>query len=201
MLKRQVLEHGFDDQVAAFEVRIGGAGCDPREHPGALFDAHAAALHALIELLLRIGFAVFRRFEGAVLKHHLNTGQGRYVGNALPHHARAEHAEALGRLHRHAPRPTRAGVDLVEAEKERADHVFRLRREHERGERARLHAQRRVQVQVQRLHGNIEDFFRRRQQTARLLHQQRRGPGDRLLNLRRGDTAAGQLVARLVPGL
>ncbi|MCY1362072.1 hypothetical protein D9M69_487720 [compost metagenome] len=200
-LQLTVLEHGFDDQVAALEVGIAGGGLDAGKDGVALFGRHVATAHQLVQQPLGIGLALLRRFHRDVLEDHLDAGDGRDMGDARAHHAGAEHADLLRHVGGRALGPRAAGIDLVQLEPEGADHVLRHLAGGELGEIARLDQLGRVEVHLGALDGGAHDLLRRREAALGLVAQHGRGDGQHLRHVGAGRRAAGDLVARCVPGL
>ena len=95
VLERHVLEHCLDNQVTAVEISVLSSRLDQIQHLLRLLFGHAAALHALLQQALCVGFALLCRLLRDVLEDHFDARHGRHVGNALPHHPRAQHANLL----------------------------------------------------------------------------------------------------------
>ena len=98
VLERHVLEHRLNNEITTIEVTVLGSRGDQIQHLLCLLFGHAAALHALLQQALCVGFALLCRLLRDVLEDHLDTRHGRHIGNALPHHARAQYANLLGGL-------------------------------------------------------------------------------------------------------
>ena len=121
-----------------------------------------AARDRLLVDLRRVALAALGRLERDVLEHDLHAGAGADVGDAGAHHAGAEHAD-LGRLaDLVALRAQRAGVDGLQVEEERLDHVLGVLTGREVGEVARLDARGGLEVDLGALDGRGHDGARRR---------------------------------------
>ena len=118
-----VLEHGFDHQVATFQIGVVGRHMDPLQDGGRLLLGHATAGHALVQQATRIGLALLRVLEGTVQQHDLLAGIGRNIGDAGAHHARAQDAELLHPGLRHTFGPAHQLVRRALVDEKRADHV------------------------------------------------------------------------------
>ncbi len=130
------------------------------------------------------------------------TGLRAHVGDARAHHAGAEHADLGGGELRYAGRPQRPGVDRLQVEEERLDHVLGVLPGHQRGEVARLDGARVVEVDLGALDGSSHDRLGSREVRAlQLLAQRGREGGQHLRERRVRRGAAGHLVAVPVPGL
>ena len=98
VLERHVLEYRLNNEIAAVEVTVFSRRLDEIQHLLRLLVGHPAPLHALLQQALCVGFALLCRFLRDVLEDHLNARHGGDIGNALPHHARAQYANLLGGL-------------------------------------------------------------------------------------------------------
>ena len=97
-----------------------------------------AARDRLVEQLLGVGLALLGVLGGDVLEDDLHAGAGADVGDAGAHHPGAEDTD-LGRLLRlDALRAELAGVDRLQVEEERLDHVLRALVDDQVGQVARL---------------------------------------------------------------
>ena len=199
-LERRVLEDGLDDEVAAGEVLGRGGRGDPAEQLLGLLRGELAALDALGVELLRVGPALLGRLQRDVLEHDLHAGAGARVGDAGAHHPGAEHADLGGLPALDALRPQRSGVDRLQVEEERLDHVLGLLVDHQVGEVAALDARGGVEVDLRALDRGAHDRARRGVDRALGLLAQQRREGRQELRQRRGlRGAAGHLVAGSVP--
>ena len=110
-----------------------------------------------------------------VLEHDVDAGLGRDIGDAGAHHAGAEDADLGDRGRADALGPRAAGVDRLQVEEERLDHVLGDLAGDQLGEVAALDAARGVEVHLRALDGGGQDRPRRGHRRAlELLAQQRR---------------------------
>ncbi len=200
VLERGVLEDGLDDEVAAGEVgRVGGGG-DAAEQLGLLLLGGAALGDRLVEQGLAVGLALLGVGGLDVLEDDVHAGLGAHVGDAGAHHPGAEDADLGGLPRLDALRAERAGVDRLQVEEERLDHVLRALVGDQLGEVARLDPRGGVEVAARALHRGAEDRAGGGVDGALgLLAQQRRER--RQERGQRGGlrVAAGHLVAGGVP--
>ena len=175
-------------------------GGDPGQQLVLLLGGRAAARDRLVEQVRRVGLALLGVLDRDVLQHDLHPGAGAGVGDPGAHHPGAEHAD-LGRAERReAVRAQRAGVDRLEVEEERLDHVLRALVDDQAGEVARLDPRGGVEVDLRALDGGGEDRARRGVDgTLGLLAQQRRERRQERRQLGVARRAAGHLVAGGVP--
>ncbi len=97
-LDGHVLEHRFDDQVAAFECVVIGGGVDQPQHGLFLFGGRLLAGDPLVKMRSGIGFALVGGLLCAVDQHDLDARQGRDQRDPRAHHARADNADLLDPL-------------------------------------------------------------------------------------------------------
>ncbi|MCY1528577.1 hypothetical protein D9M68_636870 [compost metagenome] len=200
-LQLTVLEHGFDDQVATLEVRIAIGGLDAGEDGVALLGSHIATAHQLVQQPLGVSLTLLRCLRRHILEHDLYAGDGRDIGDTRAHHAGTEHADFFCDVGCRALGPRTAGIDLVQLEPEGADHVLRHLAGGQLGEVTRLDQLRGVEVDLGAFDGGAHDLLRRREAALGLVAQHGRGDGQHLRHVGAGRRAAGDLVARCVPGL
>ena len=202
VLERRVLEDRLDHQVAPGQVgRVGRRG-DAAQQLGLLLLGAAPAGDRLVEEACAVGLALLGALGGDVLEHDLHAGPRADVGDAGAHHPGAEHADLGGAVRRHALGTQLAGVDGLQVEEERLDHVLRLLVDDQVGQVARLDPGRGVEVDLRTLDRRGQDRLLRRVVGAlHLLAQQGRERRQELRERRALRAAAGHLVARAVPGV
>ena len=128
--------------------------------------------------------------------------RARHVRDAGAHHSGAEHGDLLRRLRVEPVRTRAAGVDRVQVEPERLDHVLRDLALGEVDEVAALDRERGVDVDVRALDRRAHDVVRCGHRGAlELLAQVRRERRQHARQLRAGRRAAGHAVALRVPRL
>ena len=157
-----VLEHRLDHQLAVLqrtEVRRRGDLGQHRVGPGLV---ETAALHQLAQLVGDVRLALVGGRLVAVDQHDVEAGLHRDGGDARAHQAGAEDAEPPVLLLRHALRPARELVGLLQAEEQRADHALGDRIAQQRHEIARLDLERGVERQLQALVDAAHDRLGRR---------------------------------------
>ena len=177
-------------------------GGDPAEQLVGLVLGDLAALDALGVELGGVGLALLGVLGRDVLEHDLHARAGARVGDAGAHHPGAEDADLGGLPALDALGAQRPGVDRLQVEEERLDHVLGALVDDQAGEVARLDPRRGVEVDLRALDRGAEDRPRRGVDGALgLLAQQRRegragtapGPGSsacrRASCSRRGPTA------------
>ena len=162
MLQRHVLKHRLDDQVTAVEITVLCGRSDQVQHLLRLVFGHAAALNALLQQPLGVGFAFLCRVLRDVLEDHFNARHGRDVGNTLPHHAGAQYAHLLGGLGLNIFRARGTAVNLIQIEEKRVDHVFRHRRERQFGQTAALNPHSGIKIHAHGRHRHIQNLHRSR---------------------------------------
>ena len=157
LLDRAILEHRFDDEVAALQIGVVGARVDARQQRVAV-GALGAALGDLVgDQLLRMRLALVGRFLVAVDQHDFEPGARRDIGDARAHEAGADHADLAQVRRRDFGRTARALVELAHREEQRADHRRRFLRAQDLGEVAALDRQRQVHRQLQALEHARQD--------------------------------------------
>ncbi len=196
-----VLEHRFDDQVAALQVGVLLGRGDPRQNRVALLGGHAAAGDFFVQQLDRVILALLRGGQIDVLEDHLDAGRGAGERNTGAHHPCAENTELFGFMDRNAFRPRAAGIDVIELKPEGTDHVFRHLAGGEFGEIAGFDDLRGVEVDLRALHRRAEDFLRRREATLSTGAQDRRRDHEHLRHFRLRRRASGNLIAHPIPAL
>ena len=202
VLEFLVLEDGLDHEVHALEVGGVGGRMDPAQQRVGLLLGGASALERLGLQLLRVALALLRGLEGDVLEDDVEPGLGRHVGDTGAHHARAQHADLGDRGLADALRSGAAGVDGLQVEEERLDHVLRDVAGGQFGEVAALDAAGGVEVHLRTLDRGGQDGPRGRHVRALdLLAQQRRERRQDGRQRRAGRGSAGHLVALGVPRL
>ena len=122
--------------------------------------------HGLVEQLLRVGLALLGRLERDVLEHDVDAVARADVGDAGAHHPGAEHGHLLRRPRLVAVRARAAGVDRVQVEPERLDHVLRDLALGQVDEVAALDGERGVDVDVRAFDRGAHDVVRRRHRRA-----------------------------------
>ncbi len=125
VLEFGVLEHRLDHKVHAGQVFGVGRRRDARQDFLFLLLGHLALGDFFVEQLARVVLALLGVFQRHILEHHFGTGTGGDVGNAGAHHARTQHGHFLGLVLRHILRTAGTGVDGLQVEEERGDHVLR----------------------------------------------------------------------------
>jgi hypothetical protein len=194
-----VLEDGLDDQVRPRQSSVIGGGGDAAKHLRLLLLRHLAALHALVEDALGVGFALVRGLLCRVDQDHLDPCIGGDIGDARAHHARADDADLLHALVRHGG-AVRALFERLLVDEERPDHGGGGGVHQDMGEPAGLNAEGCVEIdkrafvdsRQQRLGGGVDALGLAVDHggCAHEGHEARRMVG----------RAAGHLVALLVPG-
>ncbi len=202
VLEFLVFEHGLDDEVHALEVgRVGGRG-DASQQRVALLLSGATALECLGHQLLGVALALGGGLRADVLEHHVVAGLGRDVGDARAHHAGTEHTDLGDRGLADAVRPRLAGVDGLQVEEERLNHVLGDLAGDQRGEVAALDAAGGVEIDLRTFDRGGQNGLRGRHRSAlELLAQQGRERRQDGSQPRRRRSAARDLVTLLVPGL
>ena len=167
-----------------------------------LSSRHPAARDRLVEDRRGVGLALLGGLDADVLEHDLDAGAGGRVGDAGAHHPGAEHAELRGGELLDALGPQLAGVDRLQVEEERLDHVLGVLADDQLGEVARLDPRRGLEVDLRALDGRGQDRARRRVVRALgLLAQVGRERRQERRELGVAGRAAGHPVARPVPRL
>ena len=158
-LDRTILEHRFDDEVAALEVVVVRARRDAREQRVLVGRLRSALHHAGRHQVFRIGLALVGRRLVAVDQHDLRTARRRDVSNACAHHAGAEHADLFDRRARRVFWPARALFEFALRQEERADHRCRFLGAHDLCEITALDFESGVHRQLQAFIDAGEDGF------------------------------------------
>ena len=188
------------DEVTPGEVGgVGGRG-DQREQLGLLLLRRLPAGDGLVEQGLRVRLAALGGLGGDVLEHDLHARAGAGVGDAGAHHPGAEDRD-LGGPERVVPlRPQLAGVDRLQVEEERLDHVLGVLPDDQAGQVPRLDPRRGVEVDHRALDGGGQDrALRGVVRALGLLTQQGRERGQERRQCGRLRRATGHLVPRAVP--
>ena len=202
VLERNLLEDGLDHEVAAGEIGVVGGGGDARQDLVPLVLGHLAARDGLVEKLPRVVLALLGRLGGDVLEDDVDAVAGADVGDAGAHHAGAEHGDLLSRTRLVAGRSRAAGIDRVQVEPERLDHVLRDLAAGQIDEVAPLDRERGVDVDARALDRRAHDVVRCGHRRAlELLAQVGREGGQHAGELRAGRRAAGHPVTLGVPRL
>ena len=127
-LQRALLEHGFDDEVAAAQLFGARGRRDQRQHGGLLVGRHGAARHALVGELLRCSSCPARRVSGDTSLSTLGTPRIAFdVRDAGAHHPGAEDADLARLPLRHGLRPRGARLDRDCGRRTRAIRFLRHR--------------------------------------------------------------------------
>ena len=198
-LDRAILEHRFDDEVAAGEVVVVGARLDARQQRVAVGGLGAALGDLIADELLRMGLALVGRFLVAVDQHDVEPGAGADIGDAGAHEAGAEDADLAQSRRGDVGGTPRALVELAHREEQRADHRRRLLRQHHLGEVARLDRQAEVDRQLQPFVDALQDRLGGRIIVVGLAAVDRIGGRPDRHAGGREDAAARQLELRIVP--
>ena len=152
----------LDDQVTAVEITVLCGRSDQIQHLLCLLFGHAAALHALLKQALCVGFALLCRLLRDIFEDHLDARHGRHIGNALPHHARAQYAHLLSGLGLNIFGARGTAVNLIQIEEKRVDHVLRHRRERQFGQAAALDPHSGIKIHAHGRHRHIQNLHRSR---------------------------------------
>ena len=164
--------------------------------------AHLALGDLLVEDGRGVRLALLGVLGGDVLEHDLDAGACGLVGDAGAHHPGTQHSELGGAELLEALGTQRAGVDRLQVEEERLDHVLGVLPDDELGQVARLDACRGLQVDLRTLDRGGQDGARCRVVGALgLLAQVRRERRQERRELGVARRAARHLVARPVPRL
>ena len=183
-------------------VRSAGSavGGDPAEQLGLLLLGALAPADRLVEQALGVGLALLGVGLLDVLEHDLHAGPGARVGDAGAHHPGAEDADLGALPGLDALRAQRAGVDRLQVEEERLDHVLRALVDDQVRQVARLDPRGGVEVGARTLDRSAQDRARGGVDGALgLLAQQRRERRQERRQRRRLRGATGHLVARARP--
>ena len=200
-LEFTVLEHGFDDQIAALQVGRRRGGLDQAQDFLLRVSRHAALVHAALGDLGGIRLALFGLLQAHILEHRGNAFAGLRVGNARAHHAGTQQADLAGLEAGHTCGAALTALDGVEIEEEGVDHGLGLLAGHEAGQCTALDAQGGLDVHLQAFDHAGHDGFGRGVQAARVLLDDRRGHHQHLRHGRVGRQATGDLVALGFPGV
>lgn len=196
------LEHGLDDEVDTGEVGGVGGRRDAVEQRLRLLLGGLATREGLGLDALGVRLALVGGLDGDVLEDDVEAGLRRHVGDARAHHSGTEHTDLGDRGLLNALGAGGAGVDGLQVEEERLDHVLRDLAGDQRREVAGLDEERVVDVDLRTLDGGGHDGARcRHGSTLELLAQVRGERGQVGCERRGGRGAAGDPVALLVPRL
>src|SRR5690606_16496511 len=202
VLEFGVLEHGFNNEVAALQVLGIGGRLDARQDFLFLLLGHLAAGDRLVEDLARVVLALLGVLNRDVLEHDFRASARGDVGNACAHHAGTEYGHFLGFILRHIFRAAGALVDGLQVEEERSDHVLRYLATHQAGEVAAFDLAGVVEIDLCAFHGGRHDGQRCRVVGALELLLQVGREGRQVHGQCRGlRVAARDLVAFYVPRL
>ena len=196
-----LLEHRFDDQVAALQVCGLVGGRDLRQQRSAIVQAHAAAVHTRLRDPGAVGFAGLGFFQAHVLEHGGNTTAGLRIRDPGTHHAGTHHTHFERCVTWYTFGAGLSRLDRVHIEKERVDHVFRHRACDKSGEVTALNTQRGIEINLRPFDHRCQCIFGGRVQSARRPLHHGWGHCQRTRNLWVAGQATRHFVSLVVPGL
>ena len=123
-----ILEHRFEDEIAARERRVIGARADAGHQRVALGCGGAPLVDLVGDQMRNLRLAFVRGLLVAIDQRDLDPRGGGDVGNTRAHEARADDADATGWPRRNVGRAAGALVEVLHRHEQRAHHRRSLRR-------------------------------------------------------------------------
>ncbi len=117
-----VFEHGFDNQIAAFESIKICRRCDHVQQRVFLLRCRLFTCDALVHVGRGVGLALVSAFLGLVNQHDVDTGLCGDKCDACTHHTRTQDAQLFDALIWNIHRANRAFVERFFVQEQRADH-------------------------------------------------------------------------------